>query len=98
MARTIDIHVTYLQGTMVVHSDVVSRNTIHAGFRCSHAAIRADHLDTDEKGLPIEPCGWCLSQGMDGTYLAIDVVECEVCNDVFDIADFINHHKEGDCL
>lgn len=96
--KTIDVTLTVRdeQGNITLQEEW-SHHESFMTYQCDHDIWDPLRIkeDFDERGKP-PTCGWCTSQGRDGTLKPVEAVLCEMCEEYFEVDYFIKHHI-GEC-
>lgn len=72
-------------------SSLTEEMPVEPGFACNHAVHPLHEHDLDEQGHPIEPCGWCRSQGWSGDWRPVEIVQHEICGEWFVVGGIAAH-------
>lgn len=97
--KTIEVTLTVRdeQG-VVIYQDDFMRASSQRGWQCGHDVWSDERVIDEREDLNgvMPTCGWCESQGRDGTLREVEVVECELCKELYEVEEFYRRHV-GEC-
>lgn len=86
---TIDVTMTVrdADGNVIRTVEWVPGMTSETAWQCSCGVRSQEDHEEDP-----EPCGWCVSQGQDGTQREVEAICCSRCDELYELQYAINTH------
>lgn len=86
---TIDVTMTVrdADGNVTQRVEWVPSMTSETAWACS-CGVRSQEQHEDAPG----PCGWCVSQGQDGTQREAEAIRCSRCDELYELHCAIDRH------
>lgn len=95
--KTIDVTLTVRdeQGNITLQEEW-SQHESFMTYQCDHDIWDPTMVEDETEDGKNPTCGWCESEGRDGTLKPVEAVLCDRCEEYYEVDYFIKHHV-GEC-